>query len=284
VDRFSNTRAFHPVIFSNAWSQLWIPAKIFHHSALETPTLLVANSVILTAHIGQALTTHQFNDWQVVQSAAEVTYLATKLSPKYIIIDVSMVESNIASYCSEIADTGDVAIILMLSHGLPPQTTADVAVAREQCEKIIAVFDFPVEVEKLVAFMADHRTRRKAIDALSPAKIAGKDFIAPQAVGSSGVAQWIQDHPDIVSCAILNSGGQVTETYGIVERGQSEAAHYILAIGRSLGENLGLSHVLAAHHHGPQQKFLTLDAGDHIAAFNCKPKAVLRDIAARHQS
>lgn len=251
---------------------------------MESPTFLVANSVILTAHIGQVLTTHRFNDWQVVHSADEVHYLSSKLKPSYVIIDISMVNSDLGSYCNEIVEKSDTAIILMLNHMATPLTSTEVDAARKQCPQIIGVFEFPVEAEKLVALMIEHRDRPKPAEIQLPNHLAAMQMKHQQADHPSGVAQWIQDHPDVISSAYLDPSGKITETYGILQPGQSEAAHYIMAIGRSLGENLGLTNLHEAYQHGPQQKFLTLDTGDQTVTFHCKPKAILREIAARYHN
>jgi hypothetical protein len=128
--------------------------------------------------------------------------------------------------------------------------------------------------------MAEHRNSKKKPGDKLPVQFVASEGSAQQ----SGVADWIKQHPDILSCAYLSPEGQVVVSHGVVEPGQSEAAHYILAIGRSLGENLGLSQVLEAHQHGPEQKFLTLDDGSQLVTFQCKPKANLRAVAERFHS
>lgn len=251
---------------------------------MDTPTFLVANSVILTAHIGQELTTHEFNDWRVIHSADEVHYLAGKLKPKFVIIDLSMLESNLATYCNEITEKADAAIILMLNHMASPFTSTEVDAVRKQCPAIIGVFEFPVEAEKLVGLMIEHRHQQRTADVQIPTQLAVSPMNNLQANPPSGVAQWIQDHPDITNCAYLDPSGKITDTYGAPAPGQNEAAHYIMAIGRSLGENLGLSNLHETYQHGAQQKFLTIDTGEQTVTFNCKPRAVLREIASLQQS
>lgn len=251
---------------------------------LDSPTFLVANSIILTAHIGQVLTTHQFNDWRVVHSADEVHYLASKLRPRYVIIDIAMVDSNLVTYCNEVVEKSDAAIILMLNHMATPLSSADVDAARRQCPQIIGVFEFPVEAEKLVALMVDHRSRRLAAEITFPDQHPLKEMQFPQTDQPSGVAQAIQDHPEIISCAYLDASGKVSETYGPLQAGQNEAAHYIMTIGRALGENLGLTNLHEAHQHGPQQKFLTLETGERTVTFRCTPKAILRELSTLHHS
>ncbi len=195
-----------------------------------------------------------------------------------------MVGSNLGTYCNEIVEKSDAAIILMLNHMATPLTATEVDAARKQCMQIIGVFDFPVEVEKLVELMIRHRNHPKIADIKTPTRLTEREIKPSPPDSASGVAQWIQDHPDITSCAYLDISGKITESYGLLEPGQNEAAHYIMAIGRSLGENLGLSNLREAYQHGTQQKFLTLDTGDQIVALNCKSKAVLREIAALHQA
>lgn len=258
--------------------------QTFTPSQLESPTFLVANSVILTAHIGQVLTTNQFNNWQVVHSASEVHYLASKLKPSYIIIDISMVDSNLGNYCNEVLEKSDAAIILMLNHMATPLTTTEVDAARKQCPQIIGVFEFPVEAEKLVGLMIEHRSRPVAAQFKLPSQFAAMQMKNQQADQPSNVAQWIQDHPDIISCAYLDPSGKIMETYGVIQPGQNEAAHYIMALGRSLGENLGLTNLTEASQHGQDQKFLTLDTGEQTVTFHCKPKTILRQIVALHHT
>jgi chemotaxis response regulator CheB len=251
---------------------------------LDSSTFLVANSIILTAHIGQVLTTHQFNDWQVVHSADEVHYLASKLKPRYVIIDIAMVESNLATYCNEVVEKSDAAILLMLNHMASPVTSAELDAVRKQCPQIIGVFEFPVEAEKLVGLMVEHRNRRVAAETQPASPFPTKEMKRSQTDLSSGVAEVIQDHPEIISCAYLDASGKVSEIYGPQQPGQNEAAHYIMTIGRTLGENLGLTNLREAYQHGPQQKFLTLDTGEKTVTFRCTPKAVLREVAALYHS
>jgi chemotaxis response regulator CheB len=247
---------------------------------MDSITFLVANSVILTAQIGQVLTAHHFNAWQVVRTAAEVHYLAAKLNPSYVIIDVAMVESDLGRYCNDVAEKCGAAIILIRTTKTTLVTVTEVDAARARCEQIIAVFEFPLEVERLVRLMTEHRNSKKPAGDRLPVQFAASEGKSQQ----NGVADWIKEHPDILTCAYLSSEGQVVASHGMVEPGQSEAAHYILAIGRSLGENLGFSHVLEAYQHGPEQKFLTLDDGNQVVTFQCKPKANLRAVAERFQT
>jgi predicted regulator of Ras-like GTPase activity (Roadblock/LC7/MglB family) len=96
---------------------------------------------------------------------------------------------------------------------------------------------------------------------------------------ASEVGSWIRNHPEIISCAILSSDGQLLETHGEVPEGQGIAAHYLMGVARSIGGVLGLINLTEIHQHGPNHKFLMLDSGSQLIAVYATSKINLKAIA-----
>jgi chemotaxis response regulator CheB len=242
---------------------------------LDSSILIIATSPILTANIGQSLTAHHFTDWQLEGSADRALYLANKLKPAYIIMDISTVDGDLGTHCFDLAKRSEGAIILIINSVTTLSISDAVEKAREKCPQIIAIYEFPVDVTMLVEELAWHRDKPQnktaAHDSLQLINDAAND-------AASGVADWIKNHPDITSCIYISNEGQVKEKYGPMEQGQGEAAHYIMAVGRILGAELELTNLVEFRMHSAEKRFLAIETPEHIVAINAKPKVELRSL------
>jgi predicted regulator of Ras-like GTPase activity (Roadblock/LC7/MglB family) len=245
---------------------------------VEDNILIIASSMILSAHIGRALAANQFKDWQVADSADEGQALAGKISPTYIVLDVVTVKGDLGDYCKGLAETSEAGIILILNQPSAPQFLALMADARSRCPQIIAAFEFPLDANQLVNVIAEHHRQK-----LNPPAVAGFGVgelpVVPGLPDASEVGGWIRNHPEIISCAILSSDGQVLETHGQVPEGQGIAAHYLMGVARSLGGALGLTNLTEIHQHGPNHKFLMMDSGRQLIAVSATSKIDLKVVA-----
>jgi hypothetical protein len=253
---------------------------------LENTAFIVANNIILTAQIGQALSANQFTDWQVVNSAEKATYLANRTNPSYVILDVAMVTGSLGVFCANLIVHEDAGIFLISNQPRTLEITSRIDEARLQCPQILGTFDFPVNVETLIATMSSHRSRMLNTNSSqgSSKTTIGNLFRQTEPEAAVGVADWIKTYPELNSCSYVSSNGQVTHTHGDVQEGQGVAAHYLMMIARGIGNELGLSNLTEIHQHGRDQKFLTVDAGSQFIALSATPKIDLEAIAPKLQT
>jgi CheY-like chemotaxis protein len=229
-------------------------------------TLIITSSLILSAHIGRALTSSQFKDWQVANSADEALKLLDNAQPSYIILDITVAKSDLRDFCVSLAQKTGAALILILNQPSSPQFTELMEDARHHCKEIIATYEFPLDVNQLVQVMIAHRSEKE-----NP----------PSASVDDAVDVWLKSHPGITGCTFMYSDGQMKKAYGEVPEGQAAAAHYLMAVARNLGSGLGLTHLAEIHQHGPEQKFLMIDSGDDLIAIKGTSKIDLKTIAAQ---
>ncbi len=246
---------------------------------MEESILIIASSLILSGHIGRALTANAFKDWQVASGADEGLALALKINPRYVVLDIAMVKSDLADYCTKIAAQDDVSIVLLLNQPSTSQFSAIMADACNKCPQIIAACEFPLDVNYLVDTILEHSSRK--ISEIPSIPNAATEPVVNSLAHRLTLDAWIKSQPGVLSCLYLSNDGQVNNTSGQVMESQGLAAHYLMVTARKIGSELGLTNLSEIHQHGPDQKFLMIDSGEQMIALNATSKIDLKAVAAK---
>ncbi len=247
--------------------------------AMDESILIIASSLILSGHIGRALTASSIKDWQVASNAEEGLSFAAKIRPHYVVLDIAMVKGDLADYCTKIAAENNVSIILILNQPSTSQFSGIMADACNKCPQIIAACEFPLDVNYLVGTIVEHSSPKSS--ELSSIPNTSNEPVVNSLAHRLALDAWVKSQSEVLSCLYLSNDGKVKNTSGQVMESQGLAAHYLMVTARKIGSELGLTNLSEIHQHGPDQKFLMIDSGEQMIALNATSKIDLKWMAAK---